>query len=167
MNTIQIYLRGQRGRKIKLAADLGVSPGAISQWKDVPANRVLEVEQATGIPCHELRPDLYRDPKLQVTNSAKVDEANQMITSRPKRTAKSVLNDFPRITRAPGVMGGKPCIKGSRMTVGMIVAQIGDGVTVEELMDDFPELKREDIMEAIRYAGWLSGSMILELDSAA
>lgn len=74
---------------------------------------------------------------------------------------------FPRITRTPGVMGGKPCIKGSRMTVGMIVGQIGDGATIDELLDDFPELKREDIMQAIGYAGWFASDMIIDLGSAA
>ena len=88
-------------------------------------------------------------------------------TSRRKRPAELAVSSFPRITRTPGVMGGKPCIKGSRMTVGMIVSQIGDGATIEELMDDFPELKRGDILEAIRYAGWFSGDMLLDLDPAA
>lgn len=79
----------------------------------------------------------------------------------------SVLNSFPRITRTPGVMGGKPCIKGSRMTVGMIVGQIAEGATVEELIDDFPKLKREDIMEAIRYAGWYASDLLFAIDPAA
>lgn len=84
-----------------------------------------------------------------------------------KGAPRSAVTSFKRITRTPGVMGGKPCIKGSRMTVGMIVSQLGDGATIEELMDDFPELKRADILEAIRYAGWLSSDMLLELDPAA
>ena len=88
-------------------------------------------------------------------------------TSRRKGQFEPALNSFPRITRTPGVMGGKPCIRGSRMTVGMIVGQIGDGATVEELMDDFPELKRKDILEAIRYAGWYSGDLLFDLDPAA
>ena len=87
--------------------------------------------------------------------------------SRGKMRSHSALKSFPHITRTPGVMGGKPCIKGSRMTVGMIVAQIGGGATIEELMDDFPELKRAEILEAIRYAGWLAGDMVLEIDPAA
>lgn len=53
------------------------------------------------------------------------------------------------------------------MTVGMIVSQIGEGATIEELMDDFPELKRADIQEALRYAAWLSSDLLLELDPAA
>jgi uncharacterized protein (DUF433 family) len=88
---------------------------------------------------------------------------------RPLSREKSVsaLKSFPRITRTPGVMGGKPCIKGSRMTVGMIVAQIAGGATIEELMDDFPLLKRADILQAIGYAGWLASDMLLDLHPAA
>ena len=51
-------------------------------------------------------------------------------------------------------MGGKPCIRGLRVTVGMIVGQVGAGRTVEELLADYPYLQREDILEAIRYAAW-------------
>ena len=63
-------------------------------------------------------------------------------------------NDFPRITQNPAVMGGKPCIRGLRVTVGMIVGQIGAGRTVDELLADYPYLAREDIPEALRYAAW-------------
>jgi uncharacterized protein (DUF433 family) len=94
-------------------------------------------------------------------------DGDSKVDARRHSDSRSALNDFPRITRKPGVMGGKPCIKGSRMTVGMIVGQIGDGATIEELLGDFPELKREDILEAIRYAGWYAGDMLLELDPAA
>ena len=89
------------------------------------------------------------------------------IVSHGKGRAQSALKAFPHIARTPGVMGGKPCIKGSRMTVGMIVGQLGGGATIEELMDDFPELKRVQIMEALRYAAWYSGDMMLNLDPAA
>jgi uncharacterized protein (DUF433 family) len=62
------------------------------------------------------------------------------------------MNDFTRITQDPAVMGGKPCIRGRRVTVGMIVRQIGAGRTVEELLVDYPYLVREDILQALRYA---------------
>lgn len=44
----------------KLASDLGVSRMAVYQWKEVPANRLIEIEQLTGIPRQDLRPDLYK-----------------------------------------------------------------------------------------------------------
>jgi uncharacterized protein (DUF433 family) len=63
---------------------------------------------------------------------------------------------FDRITRNPEVMGGKACIRGTRVTVGAIVGQIGAGLTVDELLQDYPYIKREDILEAIRYAAWFA-----------
>lgn len=51
-------------------------------------------------------------------------------------------------------MGGKPCIRGMRVTVGMIVGQIGSGHTIEIVLADYPYLQREDILQALRYAAW-------------
>ena len=48
-------------------------------------------------------------------------------------------------------MGGKACIRGTRVTVGMVLSQIGAGRSVEEVLADYPYLEREDIMQAIRY----------------
>ena len=59
-----------------------------------------------------------------------------------------------RITQEPGVMGGKACIRGLRVTVGMVVGQIGAGHSVEEILADYPYLEREDVMQALRYAAW-------------
>jgi uncharacterized protein (DUF433 family) len=53
-------------------------------------------------------------------------------------------------------MGGKACIRGMGVTVSMIVSQIGAGHSVEEILADYPYLEREDIMQALRYAAWLS-----------
>ncbi len=53
-------------------------------------------------------------------------------------------------------MGGKACIRGMRVTVGMIVGQIGSGNTIEEILADYPYLEREDILQALRYAAWLA-----------
>ncbi len=59
-----------------------------------------------------------------------------------------------RITQQPEVMGGKPCIRGMRVTVGMIVGQIGAGHSVDEILAAYPYLEREDIFQALRYAAW-------------
>lgn len=61
-----------------------------------------------------------------------------------------------RITQQPEVMGGKACIRGMRVTVGMIVGQIGAGRSVDEVLADFPYIEREDVMQALRYAAWLA-----------
>ena len=66
------------------------------------------------------------------------------------------MGQLDRITQQPGVMGGKACIRGMRVTVGMIVGQIGAGHSVDEVLADYPYLDREDIMQALRYAAWLA-----------
>lgn len=73
------------------------------------------------------------------------------------------MAQFDRITRNPKVMGGKPCVRGMRVTVGMIVGQIGAGASIEEVLSDFPYLEREDILQAIRYAGALAEDREVEL----
>jgi len=59
---------------------------------------------------------------------------------------------FDRITHNPAVMGGKPCIRGMRVTVGMIINQIGAGHSIEEVLANYPYLEREDILQALQYA---------------
>ena len=64
------------------------------------------------------------------------------------------MPQLDRITQDPGVMGGKPCIRGMRVTVGMIVGQIGAGSSIEQVLADYPYLEREDVLQALRYAAW-------------
>ena len=66
------------------------------------------------------------------------------------------MDSLDRITWQPGVMGGKACIRGMRVTVGMILSQIGAGHSIEAVLEDFPYLEREDILQALRYAAWLA-----------
>ena len=76
------------------------------------------------------------------------------------------MGNFTRITQNPAVMGGKPCIRGLRVTVGIIVAQIGAGRSVDELLADYPYLEREDILEALRYAAWRAQEREIDLADA-
>jgi uncharacterized protein (DUF433 family) len=64
------------------------------------------------------------------------------------------MDPLNRITQQPEVMGGKACIRGMRVTVGLIVGQIGAGHTIDEVLTDYPYLEREDILQALRYAAW-------------
>jgi uncharacterized protein (DUF433 family) len=77
------------------------------------------------------------------------------------------MNDFLRITQDPAVMGGKPCIRGQRVTVGMIVGQIGAGRTIDELLGDYPYLERADILDALRYAAWRAQEREVDLARAS
>ena len=92
--------------------------------------------------------------------------------SLPKRVmieaarAEVSMSTFDRITQSPEMMGGRPCIRGMRVTVGMIVGQIGAGVSIDELLADYPYLEREDILQALRYAAWRSDEREILLASA-
>jgi len=66
------------------------------------------------------------------------------------------MAQFDRITRDPAVMGGKACIRGTGVTVGLIVSQIGAGHSIDQLLVDYPYLEREDVLQALRYAAWLA-----------
>jgi uncharacterized protein (DUF433 family) len=55
-------------------------------------------------------------------------------------------------------MGGKACIAGTRITVGMILMQISEGTTSDELLDQYPHLTEADIAEALQYAAWAVGT---------
>jgi len=76
------------------------------------------------------------------------------------------MDALDRITQDPRIMGGKPCIRGLRVTVGMILGEIGAGTSIEELLADYPYLEREDIMQAIRYGAWLAQGREVVLASA-
>jgi len=64
------------------------------------------------------------------------------------------MANFERITQQPDMMGGKPCIRGMRVTVGMIAGMIGSGHSIDGILKDYPYLEREDIRQALRYAAW-------------
>jgi uncharacterized protein (DUF433 family) len=59
---------------------------------------------------------------------------------------------FPRITTRPDQLGGVPCVRGLRIPVATVVEMVADGLTVEEILQLYPDLEREDIPEALRYA---------------
>jgi uncharacterized protein (DUF433 family) len=64
------------------------------------------------------------------------------------------MTQLDRITQQADVMGGKACIRGMRVTVSMVVSQIGTGRSIEAVLNDYPYLQREDILQALRYAAW-------------
>lgn len=64
------------------------------------------------------------------------------------------MKKLTRITFNPAVMGGKPCIRGMRVTVGMIVGMVASGHSREEILKLYPYLEGPDIDEALSYAAW-------------
>ena len=85
---------------------------------------------------------------------------------RGKRGILRCMEQFDRITWNPAVMGGKACIRGMRVTVSRILSQIGAGETIDELLVDYPDLEREDILQSLRFAAWLAENREVALASA-
>jgi uncharacterized protein (DUF433 family) len=73
--------------------------------------------------------------------------------------------EFDRITQDPEIMGGKPCIRGMRVTVGMIVESLAAGRTIEQLLTDFPYLEEPDIRQALAFAARLAQGHEIRLAS--
>jgi uncharacterized protein (DUF433 family) len=76
------------------------------------------------------------------------------------------MDELDRITQQAGLMGGKACIRGLRVTVGMIVGQIGVGHSIDEILAEYPYLEREDVLQALRYAAWRAEEREVSLATA-
>jgi len=68
-----------------------------------------------------------------------------------------------RITRDPAVMGGRPCIRGMRVTVGTIVGLLAAGHSHQEILQAYPYLESDDIRAALSYAAWRTEEVELPL----
>jgi len=64
------------------------------------------------------------------------------------------MKNLTRITFGPNVMGGKPCIRGWRVTVGTIIGLVAAGYSTADILKAYPYLEEEDIREALAYAAW-------------
>ena len=64
------------------------------------------------------------------------------------------MKKLARITLDPQVMGGKPCIRGMRVTVGTVVGLLAAGHSIAEVLEAYPYLEEEDLREALAYAAW-------------
>lgn len=74
------------------------------------------------------------------------------------------MRAFERITLDPEVMGGKPCIRGMRVTVGTILGLLASGHSEDEILRAYPYLERDDIRAALRYATWRVEEMEVPLE---
>jgi uncharacterized protein (DUF433 family) len=73
------------------------------------------------------------------------------------------MAQLDRITFNPNVMGGKPCVRDTRVTVGTIVGLIASGSTAEEILTDYSYLEPDDIPAALSYAAWRAEEIELPL----
>lgn len=76
------------------------------------------------------------------------------------------MKKLNRITMNPAVMGGKPCIRGMRITVGTILSLLAEGNSAEDILKAYPYLEAEDIKETLEYAAWRSSEYEIELHTA-
>ncbi len=72
-------------------------------------------------------------------------------------------NTLERITHNPNLMGGKPCIRNMRVTVGTIVGLVASGKTSDAILDLYPYLESEDVQAALSYAAWRSEEIEIPL----
>ena len=67
---------------------------------------------------------------------------------------------FARITHDPRVMGGRACIRGMRITVSLVVNLVANGISVDELLVEYPDLEPDDIRQALLYASALGNEEV-------
>ena len=67
---------------------------------------------------------------------------------------------FERITFDPDILGGKACIRGLRISVSLVVNLIANGMTAEEILNEYPDLEADDIQQALRYAAWTTEDVV-------
>jgi uncharacterized protein (DUF433 family) len=75
------------------------------------------------------------------------------------------MEELDRITFNSAVMGGKPTIRGMRVTVGTVVGLVASGYTTAEILEAYPYLEAEDIRQALAYAAWRVEEVELPLSS--
>lgn len=78
------------------------------------------------------------------------------------------MTRFNRITFDPTIMGGRACIRDTRVTVSLILNLVANGMTATEIIKDYPYLEEEDVRQSLQYASWLADEtvQVLEMTSA-
>ena len=66
------------------------------------------------------------------------------------------MNTFDRITFAQNIMGGRACVRGLRITVALLVNLVANGMSIPEILEEYPDLEAEDVKQAMAYAAALA-----------
>jgi uncharacterized protein (DUF433 family) len=74
---------------------------------------------------------------------------------------------FDRITFDPNILGGKACIRGMRVSVSLIVNLVANGMSVTEIIAEYPTLEEPDVTQALRYAAWASDDKFISTAESA
>ena len=110
-----------------------------SEWFRGWCRRCNEWRAQEGLP--------YEDPMTMEEIAAIVKEVRAEMYAEEQ----AKMNNLNRITLNPLVMGGKPCIRGMRITVGTLVGLVSAGHSFEEILEEYPILEREDIEQALQF----------------
>ena len=70
------------------------------------------------------------------------------------------MKGFKKITFDPNIMGGQACIRGMRIPVSLIVNLVANGMKIDDIIKEYPDLEPADIKEALQYASWLAKEKI-------
>ena len=76
----------------------------------------------------------------------------------------AIMLGLDRITFDAGVMGGRACIRGMRVTVSLVVNMVANGMSHDEIVEAYPYLQIEDVRQALQYAAWLAEDSIHKLE---
>lgn len=77
------------------------------------------------------------------------------------------MDKIDRITFDINVMGGRACIRGMRVTVGLILNLVSNGMTAKDIVKEYPYLEEEDVRQALQYAAWLADESVQVLEMSA
>ncbi|HWL93426.1 MAG TPA: DUF433 domain-containing protein [Phycisphaerae bacterium] len=77
------------------------------------------------------------------------------------------MNPFNRITIDPQLMQGKPCVRGMRVTVSLVVNLVAAGMTTEEIVRSYPYLEPADIAQCLSYASWAVDEEVMPFDESS
>src|SRR5206468_1706207 len=94
----------------------------------------------------------------RITQGVKDPPCDHFRSVFPSESASIIIVSmtFDRITFDPEIMGGRACIRGMRIPVSVIVGQLAHGATTQEVLNDYPDLDRADVQQALEYAAWLT-----------
>jgi uncharacterized protein (DUF433 family) len=84
-----------------------------------------------------------------------------MFTDGPNATSWSSATKFDRITVDPALMQGRPCVRGMRITVSLVVNLVANGLTAEQIVREYPDLETEDVRQCLQYAAWLAEDRVM------
>jgi len=77
------------------------------------------------------------------------------------------MEKFNRITFDTNVLGGRACIRGLRVSVALVLNLIANGMTVKQILKEYPYLEEEDIRQVLQYAAWLADESVQILEPSA